>query len=128
MKAEIKRQCYEILLNEPLITQKEIAKRLGVSEPTVSRAINSITKAPEYTLALKTFSTYIQDAQKLEDFLKLKIGRLSQLQPETIEQELAIIRLQTDLAKDAFQFVKGGEVLKAVQHYRDQVAKLSHKD
>lgn len=127
MNPEIKSKCYEILLNEPSITQKEIAKRLGLSEPTVSRAINSVTKAPEYQLALKTFGSFIQEASRIEDFFKLKISELSNENPETLEERMAVIKLQSELYKDVFQLIKSQQVLQAIQLFRDRVAELGNK-
>ena len=56
---EIKNKIYQVMLNKPSLTPREIAKEVGVSQSTVSRLIHSLTKGNDYQICCHGGSNYM---------------------------------------------------------------------
>ena len=123
MKYEIKRQCY--LLSLEGYEQKEIAKKLNISEATVSRAINSVVKGNDYQLAVKGCSKLLEEFVNYQEYAKKKLKELVEIKPLDNKERLAIIKMQTEIRKDLLTIGAQGEFIKGVQTIRKKIAELT---
>lgn len=62
MNDEVGAKCYSLYLRD--FTQSEIAKKLNITQSTVSRKINDIIKSQEYELGSMTVTTFIEVFKK----------------------------------------------------------------
>ena len=119
MKDEIKAECY--LLSLEGYEQKDIAKKLNISQATVSRAISSIEKGHDYQLAVKSCGVLIEQYVRYQDYCRKKIRELAEMNPDDNRDRLAIIRLQSDLQKDLLTIGASGDFIQNVRIMRDKL-------
>lgn len=99
----------------------QIAEKLGISKGTVSKAINSITKGNDYQLALRGCGVLIEEFVRFQDFLKLRLVELKEMNPDDNRDRLAIIRLQSELYKDLLTIGAAGDFIQNVRLMRDKL-------
>ena len=122
MNDEIKTECY--LLSLEGYEQKDIAKKLNVSQATVSRAISSVMKGHDYQLAVKSCGVLIEQYVRFQDYCRKKIKELSEMTPDDNRDRLAIIRLQSELQKDMLTIGASGDFIQNVRVMRDKLNEI----
>ncbi len=122
MKDEIKAECY--LLSLEGYEQNDIAKRLNISQATVSRAISSITKGHDYQLAVRSCGVLIEQYVRYQDYCRKKIKELAEMNPDDNRDRISIIRLQSELQKDLLTIGASGDFIQNVRIMRDKLSEL----
>ena len=122
MNDEIKSECY--LLSLEGYNYKEIAKKLNISDATVSRAISSITKGNDYQLAVKSCGMLIERYVRFQDFCNKKIRELAEMEPDDNRDQIAIIRLQAELQKDMLTIGASGDFIQNVRLMRNKLHEI----
>ena len=117
MNPEIKQSCYMKSLYG--LSGQQIAKELGLSEATVSRAINSVTKSLDYKLAMNTVSTFLTDYMKAGDFFKMQIAELEEMKKRDPENYYRIMEMQMERMALIVQLVGQGKIVMALRELRD---------
>lgn len=117
MNSEIKEKVYLLSLVQP--SQKEIAKQLNLSEATVSRAINSVTKSNDYKLAMMSISNFLTEYMRASDFFKYQISQLEEMKKKYPESELQLMDAQMERMQHIIQLAGQGKVVMALQALRD---------
>ncbi len=122
MKDEIKNECY--LLSLEGFGYNEIAKKLNISNATVSRAIASIEKGNDYQLAVKSCGVITSLYVRYQDWIKKKLRELNSISPDDNNQRLAIIKLENDLLKDMITIGASGDFIQNIRKLRDKIGEL----
>jgi len=117
LNAEIKEKVYLMSLVQP--SQKEIAKQLNLSEATVSRAINSVTKSNDYKLAMMSISNFLTEYMRASDFFKYQISQLEEMKKKYPDSELQLMDAQMERMQHIIQLAGQGKVVLALQALRD---------
>ncbi len=125
MNDEIKAECY--LLSLEGYNYNDIAKKLNISNATVSRAISSITKGHDYQLAVKSCGVLIEQYVRYQDYCKKKIKELAEMNPDDNRDRLAIIRLQAELQKDLLTIGASGDFIQNVRIMRDKLNEIESR-
>lgn len=107
--------------------QQEIAKKLGLSRGTVSKAINSITKGNDYQLAVKSCGVLLEEYTRFQDYCKKKLTELAELKPDDNRDRISIIRLQTDIYKDLLTMGASGDFINSVRLIRDKLNEIESR-
>lgn len=122
MNDEIKSECY--LLSLEGYNYKEIAKKLNISDATVSRAISSVTKGNDYQLAVKSCGMLIERYVRFQDFCNKKIRELAEMEPDDNRDQIAIIKLQAELQKDMLTVGASGDFIQNVRIMRNKLHEI----
>ena len=122
MKDEIKNECY--LLSLEGYGYNDIAKKLNISNATVSRAISSIEKGNDYQLAIKSCGVLTSLYVRYQDWIKKKMREINEIKPDDNNQKLAIIKLENDLYKDMLTVAASGDFIENVRRMRDKLGEL----
>jgi DNA-binding CsgD family transcriptional regulator len=118
MNSEIKEECYKLSLQG--YQGKDIAEKLSLSEATVSRAINSITKSHDYQLGVTSISQFLEKFARADDYFTMKLRELQELCDKAKDKDkIAIISLQTDIMSKALSLAKQGQVVLALKALQD---------
>lgn len=125
MKDEIKTECYLLALEG--YEQNDIAKRLNISQATVSRAISSIMKGHDYQLAVRSCGVLIEQYVRYQDYCRKKIRELNEMKPDDNRDRLAIIRLQSELQKDLLTIGASGDFIQNVRIMRDKINEIESR-
>lgn len=125
MNDEIKSECY--LLSLEGYGYNEIAKKLNISNATVSRAISSVTKGHDYQLAVKSCGMLIERYVRFQDFCNKKIRELAEMEPDDNRDQIAIIRLQSELQKDMLTIGASGDFIQNVRIMRDKLNEIESR-
>ena len=122
MNDEIKNDCYMLSLEG--FNYNDIAKKLNISNATVSRAIQSIEKGNDYQLAVKSCGMMTSLYVRYQDWIKKKLRELNDMTPDDNSQKLAIIKLENDLLKDMLTIGASGDFIQNVRRMRDKLNEL----
>ena len=122
MKDEIKNECYMLSLEG--YNYNDIAKKLNISNATVSRAINSIEKGNDYQLAIKSCGILTSLYVRYQDWIKKKLREINEIKPDDNNQRLAMIKLENDLLKDMLTIGASGDFINNVRRMRDKLGEL----
>lgn len=104
--------------------QKEIGKKLNVSQATVSRAINSIERGNDYRLAIKSCGVLTSLFVRYQDWLKKKLRELNEIVPDDNNDRLSVIKLENDLYKDMLTVAASGDFIESIRKMRDKLGEL----
>lgn len=124
MNQEIKAQCY--LLSLEGYNERDIAAKLNLSQSSVSRAINSLTRGNDYQLAVKGCGVLLQEFVKFQDYCKKKLRELNEISVEDNKERIAIINLEREIYKDLLTVGAQGEFIESVKKIRGELAKLEN--
>lgn len=129
MNPEIKASIYKLLLNEPTLTQREIANRVGVHESEVSKAIKKTATSVDYQLAMQVAGKFLQDFQKASDFWKLQVTELEQMKGETddVGLKVKIMREQSDRYEKILFQARQGELVEGLRLINKGMIPLKNK-
>lgn len=122
MKDEIKNECYMMYLDG--YEQKDIGKKLNISQATVSRAINSIEKGNDYRLAIKSCGVLASLYVRYQDWIKKKLRELNEMTPDDNRDRISIIKLENDMYKDMLTVGASGDFIENVRRMRDKLGEL----
>ncbi len=122
MNDEIKSECY--LLSLEGYNYREIAKKLNISDATVSRAISSVTKGNDFQLAVKSCGMLIERYVRFQDFCNKKIRELAEMEPDDNRDQIAIIKLQAELQKDMLTVGASGDFIQNVRIMRNKLHEI----
>lgn len=119
MNEELRNNCY--LLSLEGYRHDKIADKLGISRSAVTKAIGSIIKANDFQLAVKGCGVMLDEYVRFQDFLKVRLVELKEMDPDDNRDRLAIIRLQADLYKDLLTIGAVGDFIQNVRIMRDKL-------
>jgi len=122
MKDEIKNECYMMYLDG--YEQKDIGKKLNISQATVSRAITSIERGNDYQLAIKSCGVLSSLYVRYQDWLKKKLRELNEIKPDGNSDRISVIKLENDLYKDMLTVAASGDFIENVRRMRDKLGEL----
>jgi len=98
-----------------------------LDKSAVSRAINSVTKGHDYQLAQMSFATFLEEFQRVGDFMKIKQKELDEMKPKDNREKLAITALQLDIAEKSLSLAQQGKVVLALKALRDGQLRLKEE-
>ena len=140
MNQDLINKCRELELKE--YKQVDIAKKLGVSQATVNKALNKIYNSREFKLGAETAVTFLQEWERTEEFWRMNIKELDLLIDQTIKLEIdnndpkqavvflsrinTIAKLREYQSKDReriFFLAQQGKIKMAIKHLKDSAIK-----
>lgn len=122
MNEELRSKCY--LLSLEGYRHPQIAEKLGISRSAVTKAIQSVTRGNDYQLAVKGCGVLVEEFVRFQDFLKLRLSELKEMNPDDNRDRLAIIKLQSELYKDLLTIGAAGDFIQNVRIMRDKLHEI----
>jgi len=122
---EIKQSVYLEKLKNPIIQQKEIAQKLGLSEPMVSRAMKSMMGTHDYTLRQMLAGKFLEEFQMASDYWKTQITLLEELKEESdTETIIKLMKEQSDRWEKILFLARQGEAVEVMRLMKNGAIQL----
>jgi len=135
VNSELKTQTYQLMLDHPTWSDRQIGDDLNISRSAVWRIRCKVITAIDYELAKKVAGKFLADFQMASDYFKTQIERLEKLKnkPKTILREtkeggtfadeiplstldiLQIEKQQTELWKNILFVARQGEAVEVMR-------------